>query len=321
MFDKDVMWQDIAAAQTIGIGGHERPDGDCVGACLAVYNYIRENFAKEADVYVEAVPANLSFLKGSEHINTAYPYRKDGYDLFIALDCADAGRLGKAQKYLKDASKSYCIDHHETNPGFADENHILPEAAAACEAVFDLMDEDKISQTVAECLYTGIIHDTGVFQHSNTTRHTMEVAGRLLDYKIAASDIINSSFNEKTYLQNQILGRCLMESILCMDGRVVIAYVDRRIQALYGLVSSDTDGVVDQLRITAGVDVAVLLKEMNPRLWRVSMRTNHIVNAAEVCEHFGGGGHMHAAGCVLNGSVHDVINTLTREVEKYFYES
>ncbi|MBO4559179.1 MAG: bifunctional oligoribonuclease/PAP phosphatase NrnA, partial [Lachnospiraceae bacterium] len=127
--------------------------------------------------------------------------------------------------------------------------------------------------------------------------------------------VIDETFYEKTYLQNQILGRCLMESILCMDGKVIISAVDRKVQALYGLASSDTDGVIDQLRETKGVEVAILLKEMNPRVWRVSMRSRYKGDVAAICSKFGGGGHVRAAGCMLNGSVHDVINTLTREIE------
>ena len=315
MFDSNTMWQDIENASAVGIAGHIRPDGDCIGACLAMYNYITENYSCEVDVYVEEVPENLAMLRNSDEISTVCPV-KAPYDVFIALDCGDLERLGKAGDYLKKAHKSYCIDHHGTNVGFAEENLIIPDAAAACEILYGLFEPQRISKYTAECLYLGIVHDTGVFKHSNTTRHTMEVAGALLDYGVSSADIIDGSFYEKTYLQNQILGRCLMESILCMNGRVIISAVDRKVQALYGLEGSDTDGVIDQMRITKGVEVAILLKEMNPRVWRVSMRSCNVVNVADICARFGGGGHIRAAGCQLNGSVYDVINTLTREIEQ-----
>ncbi len=314
MFEKEVLWQEVAAAARIGISGHIRPDGDCIGSCLGLYNYITENFTCSVDVYVEEIPANLELLYNSDEINTVYPDVQP-YDIFFALDCGDKERLGKAEKYLKKAAKSYCIDHHETNVGYADENLIVPGAAACAEVLYDLMDDSLVSLNTAECLYLGIVHDTGVFKHSNTTRHTMESAGKLLDHGVSSAKIIDGTFYEKTYLQNQILGRCLMESILCMDEQVIISYVDRKVQALYGLVSSDTDGVIDQMRVTKGVEVAILLKEMNPRVWRVSMRSCNYVNVALICNKFGGGGHVRAAGCTLNGSVHDVINTLTREIE------
>ena len=308
------MWQTVSEAARVGIAGHIRPDGDCVGSCLGLYNYITENYSCEVDVFIEELEEDFSFMRGSEKVITTFPDEKP-YDVFFAIDCGDVERLGKAEKYLKKAVLSYCIDHHGTNIGFAGENHIVPSAAATAEVIYDLADPAKITKNSAECLYLGIVHDTGVFKHSNTTRHTMEVAGALLEYGVSSQKVIDETFYEKTYLQNQILGRCLMESILCMDGKVIISAVDRKVQALYGLVSSDTDGVIDQLRETKGVEVAILLKEMNPRVWRVSMRSRYMVDVAAICSKFNGGGHIRAAGCMLNGSVHDVINTLTREIE------
>lgn len=315
MFDKTKLWEDISVAERVGIAGHIRPDGDCIGSCIALYNYISENYTCDVDVYAEEIPSSFEFLWNSDEVNTVYPDVKP-YDVFIALDCGDVDRLGKAEKYLKKAVHTYCIDHHGTNTGFAENNLILPGAAATSEILFDLFENESISKNTAEALYLGIVHDTGVFKHSNTTRHTMETAGILLEKGISSSKIIDETFYEKTYLQNQILGRCLMESILCMNGKVIISAVDRKVQLLYGLDTSDTDGVIDQLRITKGVEVAILLKEMNPRVWRVSMRSCYMVDVAKICNVFGGGGHVRAAGCTLNGSMYDVINTLTKEIEK-----
>lgn len=314
MFDLEVFRQDIKNASSIGIAGHIRPDGDCIGSCLAMYDYITANYKCKVEIFLEEVPANLRILKGADSIILNYP-SAGPHDVFIALDCGDMDRLGKADRYLKAAAKTYCIDHHETNTGYADYNLIRPEAAATAEIIYDILEPELISTDAAEAMYLGIVHDTGVFKHANTTRHTMEVAGALLEYGVFSSKIIDGTFYEKTYVQNQILGRCLMESIMLMDGKVIVSSVNRKVQALYGLQSNDTDGIIDQLRVTKGVEVAILLKEMNPRVWRVSMRACELVNVATICVKFGGGGHARAAGCTLNGSVYDVINTLTREIE------
>lgn len=315
MFDIEKMWENIAAAKRICIIGHIRPDGDCIGSCLSFYNYVIEQFECEADVYIEAVPEEFKFLKGSETVNTLFPDVPD-YDVAVVLDCGDLDRVGKGVKYLRKATISYCIDHHATNQGFAMENLINPKAAACCEILYDVFDKEKLSKASAQALYLGIVHDTGVFKHSTTTADTMRIAGELLNYGVSSTQIIDGTFYEKTYLQNQILGRCLMESILCMDGRVIFSTVDRKVQALYNLVPSDTDGVIDQLRVTKGVEVAILLKEMNPRVWRVTMRSKEKVNVALICQQFGGGGHVRAAGCIITGSMHDVINALTAHIEK-----
>lgn len=315
MFNSKKFWEDISKARSIGIAGHIRPDGDCVGSCLGLAGYIKDVYAVEAEVFLENFPLAFSFLKGSEKVIMTYPVRKP-FDLFIVLDCGDMPRVGKADRYLKEAQNTYCIDHHGTNQGFLSQSLVVPDAAATAEILCSLMDNTKISETVAEALYLGIVHDTGVFKHSNTTRRTMELAGMLLDYGVSSSRIIDGSFYEKTYLQNQVLGRCLMESILCMDGKVIISSLDRKTQAFYQLEPSDTEGIIDQLRVTKGVEVAILLKEMNPRVWRVSMRSCEYVDVSVICSMFGGGGHVRASGCILNGSIHDVINNLTKEIEK-----
>ena len=314
MFDKQEFLSAIESAGRVGIAGHIHPDGDCIGSCLGLYNYIRLNYDCETDVYIEEIPPCFEILARHEDINSLYPDTAP-YDVFIALDCGDIERLGKAAKYLKEAKISFCVDHHGTNTGYAMNNLIVPEAAATAEALFDLLDPDKIDLNAAEAMYLGIVHDTGVFKHSNTTRHTMETAGKLLEYGVSSSRIIDGTFYEKTYLQNQILGRCLMESILMLDGKVIFSSVNRKVQALYGLEGSDTEGIIDQLRVTKGVEVAILIKEMTPQMWRVSMRSCEYVNVADICVKFGGGGHIRAAGCTMHGSMHDVINGLIKEIE------
>ena len=308
-------WKDIENAGTIGITGHTRPDGDCVGSCLGMYSYILNRYNKKAEIFLEEMLPKFSFLKGSEDVITDYPDR-DSYDVFISIDSGDLERIGKAQKYFASAKKTYCFDHHGTNTGFADQNMIVPSAAAAAELLTYIFDEDYIDLDTANALYVGFVHDTGVFKHSNTTRKTMEIAGMLIEKGVQPSMIIDGTFYEKTYIQNQVLGRCLMESILLMDGRVIISYISADVQKLYGITSSDMSGIIDQLRITKGVEVAILLKESKKREWFISMRSNRVVDVSKICVMFGGGGHIRAAGCTMYGSVHDCVNSLTKEIEK-----
>jgi len=315
MFKKEEFLEDIKNSGTIAIAGHIRPDGDCVGSSLGLACYIRDNFGIECEVFLEEVPAPFAFLEGSDKVVTGYPDREP-FDIFIAVDCGDEGRLGKAMRYAKNAKKTYCIDHHATSNGFLGENLVIPDAAATAQILYNLFDDSKISHGAAEALYLGIVHDTGVFKHSCTTKETMEIAGALLEHGVSAAKIIDGTFYEKTYLQNQILGRCLMESVLCMDGKVIFSAIDRKVIKLYGLQPSDTEGIIDQLRVTKGVEVAILIRELLPRSWRVSMRSCNIVDVSKICALFGGGGHVRAAGATMSGSLHDVINNLTCEIEK-----
>lgn len=309
----------IETAETIAVLGHIHPDGDCVGSCLAVCNYIREQYPeKVVQVYLEKPPVKFNYLKYFDEICQDAHTGKT-YDLCICLDSAALDRLGEFAAYLDSAQASICLDHHVTNSGYAQENFVL-EASSASEVVYGFLDLDKISKEIAECIYTGILHDTNVFKNSNTTEHTMEVAGKMMSKGINFAKIIDESFYRKTYVQNQILGRALLESVVFLHGTCIFSVVRRRDMEFYGVESTDLDGIVDQMRITEGVEVAIFLYEIENHVFKVSMRSNNYVNVSKVAAYFGGGGHIRASGCTMNGSVHDVINNLSRQIEAQMKE-
>ena len=212
------------------------------------------------------------------------------------------------------AKHTLCVDHHVSNMAFADENHIVPEASSTSELIYHLLPYERITKEIAECLYLGIVHDTGVFKHSNTKRRTMEIAGTLLEKGVSSSKVIDGTFFEKSFLQTQLLGRCLMDSILYLDGKVIVAIVPLELKKQFGAVSSDFDGVIDNLRVTRGVEVAILMTEEEEKKFKVSMRSNHEVNVSVIAQSFGGGGHVKAAGCTLQGSSDEILKKLLAAV-------
>lgn len=303
----------IEGADTIAIGGHVRPDGDCVGSCMGLFGYLADHYPeKKVCVYLEEIPEAFDYLK----IDEAMSEKADKYDLFIALDCGSIDRLGEAQSVFENAADTFCVDHHISNTNFAKENIVKADASSTCEILCELLPMDKIGTFSATAFYTGIIHDTGVFKHSNTSKKTMETAGNLVEKGIPFGKIIDESFYMKTYRQLQIMGRCLLESIRVMDGRCIVSVVTKQMMDFYGAKSSDLDGIIDELRTTQGVEVAVLLSEKEPLEFKVSMRSNQIVDVSKIAVFFGGGGHVRAAGCTIKGSSYDVINNLTEHIEK-----
>lgn len=302
-----------ADARRICITGHIRPDGDCVGSCLGLRRYLLdEDPAREVDVYLQTPPAVFQRLSGFDQILLSYQGKQ--YDLCITLDASDLERLGSNHILLENSGRAVCIDHHVTNTHFVEPAYVYPHASATCEVLVDMMEQEKISKEAAECLYLGIVHDTGVFRHSNTTRHTMEAAGILLDKGIDHTAIINDTFFAKTYLQNQLLGRALVESILFFSGRCVVSCISQKTMEFYHATHADLDGIVDQLRITKGVECAIFLTELDFREYKVSMRSNEYVDVAKVAAFFGGGGHIRAAGCTMHGSFYDVVNNLSEQI-------
>ncbi|MEF2879131.1 MAG: bifunctional oligoribonuclease/PAP phosphatase NrnA [Blautia sp.] len=306
--------------KTVAIAGHIRPDGDCVGACMGLYLYLKENYPEiETDVYLEEPKEGFSFLSGFREIKTVYDESKT-YDVFFALDTSVKNRIGVALAGYESAGRTICIDHHISNKGFGDKNVIRPQVSSASELVYTLLEEDKVTKPVAEALYMGIIHDTGVFQYSCTTPETMAIGAKLMGMGIDFSKIVDETFYEKSYVQNQILGRCLMESIMVLDGKCIVGSVKKRDMDFYGVEPKDLDGIVQQLRVTKGVEVAIFLYEVKTQEFKVSLRSNGPVDVNAIASYFGGGGHVKAAGCTMQGSVYDVINNLTLPIEKQLKE-
>lgn len=312
--------EELEGIRTVAIAGHVRPDGDCVGSCLAVCNYIREQFPEiSVQVYLESFADSFRFLKYADQVRPASG-EEETADLFLALDCGDKERLGAAAACMEKAKKTICIDHHVSNQGFADVDYIVPDASSTCELVYTVLDEEKISRSVAEALYLGIIHDTGVFQYACTSERTMQIAGKLMSRGIDFSRIVEDTFYKKTYVQNQILGRAILESILLLDGKCIVSRILKKDMEFYGVTSKDLEGIVSQLRVTEGVEVAIFLYESNNQEYRASMRSKRLVDVSKIAAYFGGGGHVRAAGCTMHGSFYDVVNNLTLHVEQQLLE-
>lgn len=308
--------EEIKEAKSIGIAGHVRPDGDCAGSCLALYHYLNQVLSDEIviDLYLEPISDKFYItedaLKIKQNIESNLLY-----DVFIALDSGSLDRLGFATDYFEKAVKTINIDHHISNTRFAKVNYVMEEASSTCEVLYELFEEERIDEITAKALYLGIIHDTGVFKHSNTTKRTMNIAGKLISKGVPFSEMIDETFYRKNYRQNQILGRCLLESILILHGKCIVSSISKKMLEFYESSAADLDGIIDQLRITEGVEVAILIYESDFHQHKVSMRSNGVVDVQKIASYFGGGGHIKAAGCTMHGTLHDVVNNLSPHIE------
>lgn len=300
-------------AQTVAIAGHMRPDGDCVGSCMGLYHYIKRWYPeKDVDVYLEDIPNSFHFIQRTEEIS--HELKGKQYDLFVALDCGDSKRLGFAEEAFCQAKATICVDHHISNEAYGENNYIKPDASSTSELVYELLEKEKITKEVAECLYLGIVHDTGVFQYTCTAPQTMIVAADLMSKGIDYSRIITDTFYEKTYVQNQILGRALLESILFLDGQCIVSVISKKTMDFYGATSKDLEGIVSQLRVTKGVKVAIFMYETEFCEYKISLRSDSDVDVSMIAAYFGGGGHQKAAGLTMKGSAYDVINNLSGKI-------
>lgn len=307
----------VGNSQSVAIVGHIRPDGDCIGAALGLYNYFIDNLnIPDIQIYLmKPLPTIFNYMRGYERIK--WEIEDKTYDLCICVDCGSIDRLEDSEVYFKNAKRTFCIDHHVSNTEkFADDLHFDKDASSTCELITDLLDIDKISKECAECLYTGLVTDTGVFKFNSTSSKTMRVAGMLMDKGIDFPYIIDRSFFEKTYLQNQILGRVLMESVMICDGQCIVGIVRKKEMDFYGIEARHLEGIVNHLLNTRDVEVAIFIYEMEITTYKASIRSKTFVNVVDTVKPFGGGGHKHAAGCTMHGSSYDVINALSSDIDK-----
>lgn len=300
--------------RTVGIAGHVNPDGDCVGSTTALRLYLRRNYPRlKVDLYLEEPKASLLFMPGAKESFRTAPKERI-YDLFITCDVSSVDRIGVAGALFTNARRTACIDHHETNDGFAGMNHIEPDASSCAEVLANLMDDEKTDRDMAACLYTGIIHDTGVFQYSSTSPRTMVTAARLMAKGIPFSRIIEESFNERTFVQNRILGYTLEKMKAFAAGKIVAATLTRTEMEVCGANLRDIDGIVAEMRKTTGCEAAVFIYETGNGEFKVSLRSNSYLNVANVAAKFGGGGHAKAAGCTLMGPPEAALELVVGEI-------
>lgn len=315
IMEKFDLLEECKGARTIFISGHVRPDGDCVGSCLAMYLYLKKALP-EAKVKVSLEEPSQVFrcIKGFDEIDNTYTVDGD-MDIVIALDC-EKSRLGVAEEIFANAKKRINIDHHVSNEwGCGDVNYVVPGFSSTAELVYDLFDKQYMDPEIAKAVYIGIVHDTGIFRYSNTSPETLRTAAELIEYGFDFPELIDETFYEKTYAQNQLLGRALLESIVFMNGKCIVSAIDKKTLDFYNATSKDLEGIVNQLRITKGVECAIFMYETGNLEYKVSLRSCRYVDVSKVAAFFGGGGHVRAAGCNMNGTFYDVVNNISKQIE------
>lgn len=299
----------IRAAKKILIIGHIRPDGDCLGAGLALYR-LAKNEGKLAEVvYDSELPEHYSFLPDFNIINK----NTGGHDLLLIVDCGDELRMGKYHKLLK-KTKSIQFDHHITNNGFAESNYVFPEKSSTCEILSDiLLPEGVVDKEIASYLYVGLSTDTGHFMHNNVTGNVFDIAAKLMELGADAYNINISLYRSKTVNKTRLIGRAIESMRFFADNSICVISIKPSDLIETNCVLADTEGLIDLAMDIGCVKVAVCMTEQPENKYKVSFRSKgfNVSNCAAV---FGGGGHVQAAGCVASGMYEDVIRQVVKTI-------
>jgi len=309
----------LKEANTVSIFGHVRPDGDCVGSTLGLYNYICDNYPTiRVQIFLERFPESYRILSRSCEINSIYEENANApCDLAILLDTPSFERIGaNGAVCLKSARKTCNIDHHISNPqNLCTQNFVDAKASSASELLYFLLDPKKISKDTAECLYLGIVHDTGAFKFSCTTHKTMLAIGDLLDKGIDFTRIINETYYTRTYIQTIVTGYVMQNCKLDLNGKVVYSYLTPEDMDRYSVTPVELSNVIDTLREVSGTEVAIFLYPVNGE-YKISLRSNYVVDVNKVAGVFGGGGHVRAAGGNSKDSPEETIAKLLKLIEE-----
>lgn len=306
----DAAWRLIDAAHSILIIAHEHPDPDALGSALGM-RYALEPLGKVCAVAcADPAPASYTFLPGRDQILTQLPH--EDYDLVLALDAGEFSRYGalyERHKAFFDRAMTLNIDHHVSSTGCGSINIIDPIAAATAEllTVFLLRQRVAIGRESAQCLLAGIITDTRAFEFDATTARTLAAGAYLVGCGAAPQDIVKPMYRMKPLAKARLWGETLRTLDSAVNGRVVWASLTQAQLRVAEATADMDDGLPSYLMDIEGVGLAALFKEQENGTTKVSLRSAHPYNAAAICQRFGGGGHIRAAGCTLDMPVSDAI--------------
>ncbi len=311
----DNILEEINKAEKIVIITHENPDGDAIGSSLAMKLALKQ-LGKDADVIIPEFPKTFEFLPGIDEVKKESNIEE--YDLAIALDCASIKLLNGFAKYFDSAKIKIAIDHHSSNTMFADYNYVDQDAPACAQLLLVVFSYFNINVTkdIGTCILAGIITDTGGFRYEGVTADTFRFVADLCEKGIKVSQVYSQVFASKTRAKFELHRIALNRLEFLEEGKVAFTYVTKTDEKQVEAKNGDYDGIVENGRDVEGVEVSVFLRETDKGI-KVSLRSKNYVNASKVAMMFGGGGHIRAAGCTIQGTIEQAKNQIINRIKCY----
>lgn len=302
-------WQKLNEADNILLLTHRCPDGDAVGSIFALYRVLRR-LGKNVRCETDPISGALRMAVADGAYSDFQP------DYIVSVDLADE-KLLPDNEYPYYGQIDLCIDHHVTNSGFAKYTLVDSEASAACEVLCDMLSAagfEPDAETAA-ALYMGVATDTGCFCYPNTTAKTLEAAAALIKLGAPNGEINRLIFQTKTRAYVQFETMAMNSVRFYLDGKCAIMILTKSMFQRTGVTEGETHGIAALPRQIEGVMAGIVIKERQDGSYKLSVRTNDPLSAADICAVMGGGGHRLAAGCDIRASINTVINTVVAAVK------
>lgn len=296
---------------------HLSPDGDAISSTSAI-GLILESLGKRYRLINEGhTPDKYRLLLAHQPISDySSDEPKERYERVISVDCADYARIGNVHRLFAEGVQLLNIDHHPTNDHFGAVNLIRTDAAATVEIIYELAEALEVNWTkpLANCVYAGLLTDTGGFRYSNTTSNVLAVAERMLRQGAEGALLSERLLETMTYAQIQLLREALATMSFTEDRRIAWMCVSTSLIASLGANDEDTEGLVNLPRNVEGVEVGMLFKQRNELTVKVSLRSAGKVDVSQIAKRFGGGGHVRASGCTVTGEIDDIVQKFVEAV-------
>jgi phosphoesterase RecJ-like protein len=297
----------INNSKTFFIAGHIRHDGDSLGSALAITSLLNR-LNKQACLYsIDEIPPAFNFLKGQNKIRQTT--KEFGtFDCAILLEVSNLTRLGNIVTY-KQLKNIINIDHHTNCNYIGDVNYIMPSSGSTAELCFKIFEQMKIKLTKneAECLYTGILTDTGCFQHLNTTIQSHIACAKLMKYNININNIYKTIYANKNINYLKLLGLALSNIKLVMNNKLAYIVLKQSMFENTNTTHQDSHGIIDYTLKIHNVRIGCVFEEITSLATKISYRSVGNINILDIAKKFNGGGHIHAAGCIIKTNLTDSI--------------
>lgn len=305
---------------TVVIAAHVGPDGDALGAALALHLALSARGARTLPTWGEEplrVPAAYADLPGVDDLVAPSAIVPTDVDLLVSVDAASAARLGALQPLLDARVPTLVVDHHPTNTRFGTVHLVAARAAATVVIVDELLRRlgVPLDADLATCLYVGLVTDTGRFQHASTDRSAMELGGRLIEAGAPHEELTRRLFGTRTVGELTLLARALARLTFVPEARLVHAYVTVEDLEEAGAGIEAAEAIIDVVRTADVAEVAVVARE-EAGGWRVSLRSRGAVDVGRLAERFGGGGHERAAGFTGHGTYAALVERIVSTVRE-----
>lgn len=296
---------------------HVHPDGDCIASILLFSMILDANQKQYCMVIDDSIPKKFDFLPKVEKIRTVEQFRAENTpDVVVILDASSFDRLGRVNGFWSPSSQLIHIDHHPETEMMGEYTLHDSEESSTVELVYFLHQFYHLPVTpeVATLVYTGILCDTGRFLFPNTTYRSLEICADMVKQGAKPGEIAERIYFRNSPESLKALAEALSTLEFHFGGAVACMHLNHQVS--FGNERTDTEGFIDFLLTVEGTEVEVFMLKIKPGLFKISFRSKRYVDVNEVAKTFGGGGHIRASGCYIDGTEEEVkqkiLNVLAR---------